>query len=585
MNDQRKTKKQLLEDLAKERERSDALFRVSNLLAGAYDTDEVLGIIVNEATRLLGATAAWMRLLQGGLLLPGAATESARGLVDFSSAEMPAMAIGQGTSVNGHVMATKIPYLSDDVIEDDLVIPENRKRLRELDFHGSVAVPLLANGLSVGVLAVVDSRIRRFTEDEVSFLTAFADQAALALEKARLLNEAEQEKGRSDALYEVSNRLAGVHDTDEVLDLIVNEATRLLGATGAFIRLLEGDVLVPSAVTESAAALLAQMGGSMPTLSVGSGANYMGHVMATQSPRITENIAEDEMITPTGRSALTGHGFQSSVAVPLLANDRSIGVLVALDQRVRRYSEDEASLLSAFADQAALALEKARLLNEAEARERQATQLYEVTTQLASNHDMQGILDLIAARAAEMLGAPSSGFLKFDEAQQALVSASSFNLEPEMAQGLFVRPGKGISGAAFTERRPVWTTDYSADERFSESDFRISVGKYGIRGLLSVPVIVRDEPFGVWNVFFPEPHEFTNGEIQLLQSLADSAAVAIGNARFIDETQRARPVSDGRERFRWFNEVMADLNRRSTDPPGADRIRCFGPGYPDDDDG
>ena len=58
------------------------------------------------------------------------------------------------------------------------------------------------------MLAVVDNRIRRFTEDEVSLLTAFADQASLALEKARLLNEAEREKERSDALYSVSSLLA-----------------------------------------------------------------------------------------------------------------------------------------------------------------------------------------------------------------------------------------------------------------------------------------------------------------------------------------------------------------------------------------
>ena len=71
----------------------------------------------------------------------------------------------------------------------------------------------------------------------MTLLTAFADQAALALEKARLLNEAETERERSDALYRVSNLLAGAHDTDEVLDLIVNEAARLLQTDAAYIRL------------------------------------------------------------------------------------------------------------------------------------------------------------------------------------------------------------------------------------------------------------------------------------------------------------------------------------------------------------
>ena len=97
--------------------------------------------------------------------------------------------------------------------------------------------------------SLLDTRIRRFTDDEVSLLTAFADQASLALEKARLLKEAEREKERSDALYRVSNLLAGAHDTDDVLNLIVNEAASLVGVDACFIRLLKGDGLAVSVAT------------------------------------------------------------------------------------------------------------------------------------------------------------------------------------------------------------------------------------------------------------------------------------------------------------------------------------------------
>ena len=78
MNDQRKTKKQLLEELEQERERSIALQEVSKRVAGVHDTDEVLNLIVNEATRLVGATGAWIRLLDGDDLVSSAATDSVR---------------------------------------------------------------------------------------------------------------------------------------------------------------------------------------------------------------------------------------------------------------------------------------------------------------------------------------------------------------------------------------------------------------------------------------------------------------------------------------------------------------------------
>ncbi|MCH8196109.1 MAG: GAF domain-containing protein, partial [Chloroflexi bacterium] len=108
----------------------------------------------------------------------------------------------------GHVMATKKPLVVEDVTENELISPARRLNLKEHGFHGRASVPLLANDRSIGVLAVMDKRIRHFTEDEVAILTAFADQAALALEKARLLKEAETQKElaetereRADSLY------------------------------------------------------------------------------------------------------------------------------------------------------------------------------------------------------------------------------------------------------------------------------------------------------------------------------------------------------------------------------------------------
>jgi len=175
-------------------------------------------------------------LVADGELTTSVATEAAAG---FFAGLPTSIENGEGTTPMGHVMATKKPLIIEEIQEWEFKSTETRALNREYGFRSAVAVPLLANGRPLGALGLMDTRVRRFTEDEVSLLTAFADQASLALEKARLLNEAEREKERSDALYRVSNLLAGAHDTDAVLDLIVNEAARLLGTDSAFIRLLE----------------------------------------------------------------------------------------------------------------------------------------------------------------------------------------------------------------------------------------------------------------------------------------------------------------------------------------------------------
>ena len=342
MNDQRKTNDQLQEELERERERSIALQDVSKKVAAAHDTDEVLDLIVNEAARLLSATGAFLRLLEEDFLVAKAATESAGGFLADSVANNPAFIAGAG--IMGHVLATKKPLVVEDVQSHEMITPSGRLNVQKAGFHGTAYVPLLANGHAIGVLSVVDTRIRNFSEDEVSLLMAFADQAALALEKARLLNEAETERERSDALYRVSNLLAGAHDTDEVLDLIVNEATRLIGATGAFIRLVIGDGLVPSASTKSMDSHRAESADGHPSMKVEEGTSLLGHVMATKKPRISEDLALDELVTAVGRQRNQDHGFHGAAAIPLLANDRSIGVLGVVDSRVRRFTEDEVSL-------------------------------------------------------------------------------------------------------------------------------------------------------------------------------------------------------------------------------------------------
>jgi len=555
-------KARLLNEAEREKERSDALYQVSNRPAGAHDTDEVLDLIVNEAARLLGATGAYMRLLEGGVLVAKTATESTVGFLAELSKLRPTVTVEVGTSPMGHVMATKEPLTTEDLQEDERNPITVRRLIQKYGYHGVVRVPLIANDRSIGVLVVVDNSIRRFTDDEVSLLTAFADQAALALEKARLLNEAEREKERSDALYQISNRLAGAHDTDEVLDLIVNEAARLLGATGAYIRLLEGGVLVAKIATESTVGFLAELSKLSPTLTVEVGTSPMGHVMATKEPLITEDLQEDERNPITVRRLIQKYGYHGVVRVPLLANDRSIGVLSVMDHRLRRFTDDEVSLLAAFADQASLALEKARLLQEAETREREATQLYEITTQLASSPDMDSVLELITASAVELLGSEASGIFEYDPARDGLVVARTYNFPSELEQAQLFKPGEGIVGLAYQDRRPVWTRDRSADPSLvlADRETEAALGQAGIAGVAAVPIIIRDQPYGAMNVIFYEPHDFTDGEIQLLQTLADSAAVAIGNARFIEQTQQAREDAEARERqTAQLYEVTAQL--------------------------
>jgi len=201
---------------------------------------------------------------------------------------------------------------------------------------------------------------------------------------------------------------------------------------------------VPRAATEPAAAYAA---GTVNMVEGGTSA--AGHVMASKEP-----FHGEDMVSPKALQRLRRHGFYGTAVYPLLANGRSIGTLSIADRRIRPLTDDEASLFSAFADQASLALDKARLLNEAEARERQATQLYEVTTQLASNHDLDSVLGLIAARAVELLGCEGSAIFEYDPIRDGLTAAKTFNFPPDWVESLFFRQGRQRRGWASSSANP-----------------------------------------------------------------------------------------------------------------------------------
>src|SRR5437667_362754 len=601
-------------ELAERLGESEALAAISATVSSTLDVREALRRICRELARLLGAdtVAAYLHEFGTGQLVPTAAYHVPKEyLATLSAASLPLK--DQGFFLP--LWAERRPVYSDAVAQDERF---THAMFRSFPHQSGLVLPLIVDDEVIGGFYLVWwTARRRFSERELRALEHVCEQVGFFLRNARLYEQAERNRNRLEVLNEVLRRLAAVHNPEEVLTIIVNEAARLVGAEAAGLRLLEGDDLVVGARTESAAAVM-----SRPRLKLGE--SLSGLVVATGESVVVEDLAADTRHDPAHKRGALERGFRGFIGVPLRAHGRVVGTLNVYTKGARHFLPDEIALLSALADQArvrpldrarldhaylrsrrfvvaplvvgervigvvsadnkpsrrpisrqsvepfsslcqnlATALEESRLYAEARAREQEATRLYAVTRQLATSLDRERLLDVIAEQATELTGGDAVGIFFYDVTRGVLVFHRGLHLPAELTRGLALRPGEGIAGRAYQERQPVWTRDRLTDAtlRHSPAAQRL-VDAPAPRAYLGAPLPSREETHGTLVVYFFAPHDFTTREIQLVSTLADHAALALENARLFEETQRreseAKTLSDG---LTLLNQAARALHR------------------------
>ena len=143
------------------------------------------------------------------------------------------------------------------------------------------------------------------------------------------------------------------------LEQILNEATRSVGAKAGYIRLVEDGKWMIGAVTELAADYLAEISELVLEPSQDVKKTLAAEAMSTNRPAVVDDVTTAEIIYPQTREVAAKHGFGGSAAIPLLAGDDPIGVIIIFDGTVRRFTEEETSQLTAFADRAVLSIGRA----------------------------------------------------------------------------------------------------------------------------------------------------------------------------------------------------------------------------------
>src|SRR5262249_17714820 len=361
---------------------AEVLAEVGRLVSQSLEPDEVGQRIVESVGPLLGSVMATLyRIsLETGDFVLLAST----GVGDWNRT------LPRGTGAVGLALREGRPVWTPDAVTDPRITlaPETRAALERLEHRAILALPLVAGERVFGALAALGRTGRVYTPDEIRLAQTFVDQAAIALDNARLHSETTRRKWEAEVLAGVGRLVTESLDADEVAGRIADSLRALLG--GLSSTLVRVEPLTGALIGRQTSA-----DGPSHDVVFPAGTRPLGPPRSpqpppgTRRPVATTNILTDPRIalTPELRESIQSRPHRSTLALPMIVDDRVVGAIAVRDHEGRAYDGDEVRLAQAFVDQAAMALEKARLFEDSEQRRREAEIFAELANWITASLD------------------------------------------------------------------------------------------------------------------------------------------------------------------------------------------------------
>jgi len=394
---------------------------------------------------------------------------------------------------------------------------------QEWGLQAIAGFPLKRAGRVLGVFTIAFLEPHTFGEEELRVLGLLADQAAIAIENARLYEKIERSLEQLTALRQTSLDITARLDTTALLEAIVQRATELLKAKGGGIYLFDSarqelTVVVDHGLERSTVGTTLKLGEGMA-----------GRVAQTGEPLIVSDYR-----TWPGRSEKYAEDqFTAVVEVPLKWQDQVTGVLAIVDDVEERvFTEDDAQLLSLFADQAAIAIENARLFEETRRRLIREERLNQLAHALGGEMELAPIISRLLPLAVELTGADAGAVAILDPDRQVITYPYQYNLPDSLAE-IEVPAGDGVAGFTMTFGQTVLLEDYREHPAALQAWVEA-----GIRSVLGVPLLAGDQVVGALGLFsLEEVRPFAPEAVAAAKAAGRLAAVAIQRARLYEETR------------------------------------------------
>jgi GAF domain-containing protein len=557
---------ELRESLAQQTATADVLKVISR---STFDLQKVLNTLVQSAVRLCEANKAFLEPIEGTTISWGATYGFSLEYEELLKRPTRQLA-GRGT-ITGRVALERAPVQMSDVLADPEFTWFEAQKLG--NYRTLLGVPLLREGTLIGVLGLARDIVRPFTEKQIELVQIFADQAVIAIENTRLLNELreslQQQTATADVLKVISR---SAFDLQTVLDTLVVSAARLCEADSASIHRPQDDAY-PCIASHGYSREFQQYLREHPIVA-GRG-SVVGRAMGDgKIVHVPDVWADRDHALVEQRKV---GGYRTVLAVPLMREGVAIGILRLTRNQVQPFTDKQIELVQTFADQAVIAIENVRLFDEVQARTRelsdaleQQTATSEVLSVISSSPgELQAVFETILANATRLCGAKFGTLNLYDG--DVFQVAAVHNVPPAFAamQNVPFHPHPRSGHAEILRtKRPVQIDDIQVMPSYREGDPVVVAlaDLAGARTTVGVPMLKEDALLGTITIYRQEARPFTDKQIELVQNFAAQAVIAIENSRLLNELrQRTDDLTESLQQQTATADVLKVISRSTFD--------------------
>jgi signal transduction histidine kinase/putative methionine-R-sulfoxide reductase with GAF domain len=504
-----------------------------------FDLQAVLETLVESAARLCEADQAMIRRREGGVLVHGVGYGYSSEFSEYART-LP-IEPGRGTAAGRALLECKIIHIPDVRADPEYTWT---KAQRFGGFRTVLAVPMLRESNSIGVLTLTRSEVRPFTDKQIELVTAFADQAVIAMENARLLNELreslEQQTATSEVLRVISSSPTSLQP---VFDSIAESAVRLCSGQFGFVVRFENKVMNFASCFGLSAEGLEVFRNIFPRAAGDDTA--AGRAISRRAIVEIPDVEVDAAYGVQGQHLARTVSYRSIVGVPLLHEGNPIGAIAVARANAGRFPERQIALLQAFADQAVIAIRNVRLFDEVQARTNDLTESLEQQTATSevlkvissSPGELQPVFHAMLENATRICEA-SFGNLLLREGD-TFRRVATHNAPPNFAAFIAKEPlihrrqSRSLNRLIETKQ-----ADHIADMAMDEPETPI-VKFGGARTLVTVPMLKENELIGAIGIYRQEVRPFNDKQVELVTNFASQAVIAIENTRLLNELRQS----------------------------------------------